>query len=698
MAILQKIRKHTTLLIALIGISILAFVLSSLIKQGGSSFFGNTDTIGEVDGEPISRVEFANGVQAILDRTPGTSMMNAVNSVWNSKVNSVILEKQYEELGIDVGSDRIINLIKNIPGYANSPNFQNENGIFDPQKFITFIANLKEVDPARYEQWKNEEINIINQAKQEIYFNLIQAGLGVTEKEGEVMYSEESDAVDIKYVQVPYVNVKDSTLTVGNGEIKTYINEHKEDFEKEASRDVRFVIFKEEASEADIDAIKTELEGMLTTAPNSADTINFKNATDLVGYTLEHSEFKYDSAYVTKAKLAPKFADTLYSLNIGETFGPYIDGDYYKISRMVDKKQNGNVKVTHVLISYDSVPNAQLKEDRNKEEAEALAKQILAKAKAGQDMTALAEEYSEDPGVASNKGTYDNVSPGRMVPEFDKYIFNNPVGSIGMVETDFGFHIIKIDDQYETVSLANVAIKIDPSEKTINDVSQEVNEFMYAVQEEGKDFDEFAKEKGYTVKQDRGLEPLSAGISGYANQRSIVRWAFEDGTDIKDISKFNIADGYAVVQLTDKAEKGLQSVEKAKSTVAPILLKEKKAEKIMKEAAGKSMDEVAALYSTAVRNASKITLSDPKIPGASSEPNVVGTAFGMKENETSGLIKGEKGVYMIQVTKKEISPKLMNYTTFRTQKREENVNKYSQSVINALKKSVDIEDNRALFY
>ncbi|GLB48681.1 peptidylprolyl isomerase [Neptunitalea lumnitzerae] len=698
MAVLEKIRKRSMLLIVIIGLSLLAFILSSLVGKGSFTLFGDANKIGEVNGETISLAEFSNSVQAVTSNNPNASIMNAVNSVWNREVNNIILEKQFDDLGIQIDGDRIMNLVKQNPQIAQDPRFLNENGVFDPQKFRNFIADMKAGDPAGYEQWKATEENIIASAKQSIFYDLIQAGLGVTEKEGEVRYAEDSDMVNFTYVQVPYTSIADSTVTVSDSEIKSYINEHKEEFEEDAKRDVRFVVFEEKASEADLNTIKDRLNEMLVVKANSVDTINFVNTTDLVGYTAENSEIKFDSAYVQKSALPKQYADTLYSLKVGQVYGPYEDGDYFKISRMVSKKANGNVKASHILIAYDSIPNAQLKEDRSEAQAETLANSLMARIKKGEDVNELAKEFSEDPGVASNNGTYDNIRPGQMVPEFDEFIFNNPVGSVGVVKTQFGFHVIKVEDQYETVSLATVALKKDASQETINDTYNESNKFLYAVTEEDKDFEATAKEFGQEVKIDKGVEELAAGLTGVANQRSIVRWAFEDGTSVGDIKKFNVSGGYAIVQVTGVTKEGLASVESAKAKVMPILLKEKKAAKIINEAKGKSMEEIEALYNIRRRSATDVSLSNPAISGAGAEPKVVGTAFGLNEGGKSGLIEGEKGVYMVEVTKKEDSPKLANYTSYRNSLRQTNIQKYSQSVIEALKKSVEIEDNRAKFY
>lgn len=706
MAVLEKIRKRSLLLIVLIGFSLLAFLLTDLIGKGNFTVF-QKNNMGEVNGTPIGRSEFMTKVSSQMDRMGGNgNLMSAVNSVWNNEVNNVILQQEYDKLGIDVSGERIINLVKNNPQIASSPLFQNENGVFDANKFVDYIANLKATSPEGYEQWKMQEKAIIAQAEQDTYYALVMAGLGVTEKEGEATYAEEGNDVSFKYLQVPYTSIADSTVNVSDSEIKSYISAHKDEFENEATRNAQYVIFKEEASAKDIEATEAAVAALLedttefNATTNAVDTIyGLKKTKDVAGFLAEYSDTNYDTTYVTKNQLSGKFADTLYALQVGETFGPYRDGDNFKISRMMGRKARGSVKASHILISYEGVERTQAKEERTKEEAEALANEVLAKAKKSDaDFAALAQEYSEDPGSANKGGTYDNIVPGQMVPEFNDFIFEKPIGAIGVVETDFGFHVIKVEDTYETVNLASVTRKVTPSEETISELYNASNQFVYGITEEDKNFADFAAEKDFKVKRADNVEVLAGGLAGINNQRAIVRWLFDDNNVVGDVKKFNIPSGYVVVQLTGKNKAGLQSVAAARPKVEPILRKEKKAAKIKEEAAGKSWDEFADMYNVRARVASKVTLANPSISGAGSEPTVVGTAFGLEKATPSGLIEGEKGVYMIEVNAKNEAPKLDNYTVYRNTLKQQNVQKYSSSVVNALKESADIEDNRAAFY
>ncbi len=702
MAILNQIRSKKIVLILVIALALLAFVIGADSMAGGGS--ETTSVIGEVNGEVISRDNFVNQVEfASRGAGANASTVQVVNQVWEREVRNELLNQQYEKLGLNVEKDQILNVIKANPAFASNPNFQNEAGVFDEQKVIDFVRELKTTSPAGYQQWQAQEDALINASKENSYFNLIKAGVGTTIKEGEVAYHLENDKIDIKYVQVPYSSVPDSVIQVTDKEIEAYIKENKEDFEEEAYRSIRFVYFEEKPSDVDEQKIQDDLTALLNSkvSYNSQTKMNdtipgFDKATNIQEYVNAHSDVKYDSTYVVKKDLPAAFADTLYNLNVGNVYGPYKDGGFYKLSKMVNKSGRGSVKASHILIGYDG-GQSQPKEPRTKEEAEALANEILAKAKKDPDsFSDLAKEYSEDPGSANKGGEYDNITKGQMVPAFDEYIFSREVGEIGIVETPFGYHVLKVDDTYEGVQLATIARKIDPSEETVNSLYNSAVKFEMAAVE--NDFTEAAKAEGYTVRPISRLQAMDESIPGVGNNRGLVQWTFNKDTDVNDIKRFNMNNGYIIAQVTGKFKKGLASVNSARVRVLPILRKQKKAALIKSENEGKTLEEIASSNKTSVKTAAGLNMKTPTITGAGREPKVVGTAFSLSEGKVSNLIEGENGVYKLEVTKKEIAPSLDNYTTYANTQKTLNRNRAMSAAYNALKEEAEIEDNRANFY
>ncbi len=257
MAILESIRKQTTILILIIGLALFAFVISGVFSNGGLVGGKVGSSIGEINGEEISIDGFREKVDiASRNSGPNASTMQTVNQVWDQEVRNAIMGQQFEDLGVNIEQDQIMNYVGTIPGYAQNPQFQNENGVFDPNKFRSFIADLKVNNPAQYNFWLQNEASIIQSAKQQTYFNLIKAGVGATLKEGELDYHLANDKITIKYVRIPFTSIPDSSITVSKSEIRKYIEEHKEDFEQQAARDIQFVYFEEKPSAEDETAVK----------------------------------------------------------------------------------------------------------------------------------------------------------------------------------------------------------------------------------------------------------------------------------------------------------------------------------------------------------------------------------------------------------------------------------------------------------
>src|SRR5690606_31200598 len=214
----------------------------------------------------------------------------------------------------------------------------------------------------------------------------------------------------------------------------------------------------------------------------------------------------------------------------------------------------------------------------------------------------------------------------------------------------------------------------------------------------GKEFTTTAKENNYVVRPVNKIKEMDENLPGLSAQRSIVQWAFNDDTKLGEIKRFNINDGYAVVQLTAKYDAGLMSAEDASILVLPKIRKEKKAAQIIAANKGKAMDAFAKDNNVTATTASALTMKSNTIPGAGAEPFVVGTAFAMQQGAVSNLIEGETGVFLVEVTKKEDAPKLDNYSTYANNLQSFAIGRVDMNVYNALKEASKIKDKRAVFY
>ncbi|NMH88418.1 peptidylprolyl isomerase [Flavivirga algicola] len=702
MAVLNKIRQRSLFLILIIAMALFSFVLADLFKNSDALTSKSQNIVATINGKDITREDFMLKVEAAQRQAgPNATNTQVMNSVWEQEVRQAVMQTQYDELGISVEKDQMRDLLKT--SLATSPEFLNEAGLFDENKLNEYIANLKETSKEGYAGWVNYEKSVAARGLQQNYFNLVKAGLTGTLAEGELEHKLEGNKVDIKFVQVSYASIQDSIVTVSKSEISDYINKNKKEYEVEASRDIKFVQFNEVASVEDENAIKADLNvflnGRFVDETGRKDTIvAFSKVKDNEDYINVNSDIKFDNRFVFKSGLPTVVADTLYKLDEGGVYGPYKDNGYFKLSKVVAVKQiPDSVKVRHILIPFTGSRSATPEVTQTEAEAKVTADSLLAVIKSDRSkFPELVKEFSTDKGSLEKEGRYDWHPYNTMVPEFNDFEFEGKTGDLGVVKTVFGFHVIEIEgqtDKVKAVQVGTIARKIEPSEATTAKVFRDASNFEIKAGE--GDFEALAKEGSYAVRPVNGIKVLDENIPGIGNQRPIVRWAFEEDAEVGAVKRFNIPNGYVIAQLVAQHKAGLMSVEDATAKVLPLIRKEKKAKMIRDRVSAKTLEDLAAAENTTVRSASAINMKSPTISGAGREPIVVGAAFGLKEGETSKLIDGENGVYMIQVTKATPAVKLDNYQAAANRVEQQKINIVNSKLYNALKEAAEIEDNRA---
>ena len=701
MAILNKIRSKGVFLIIIIALALFAFIFSGIIDQGGFDA-SKESTLASINGVDIDREEFALKVERQRQRTGATgSNLTAVNAVWNQEVNRVVLEEQYEALGITVSEERLNELLKN--ALQNNPTFQDEEGFFSPAKMQEYIATVKN-DPTQYNAWLNFEKGLENQERQDIYYNLIKAGVGATLKDGEVAYRLDGNTVDIQFVQIPYSSIPDEDITITKDEINAYIQSHKDEFQTEATRSIRFVKFEDKPTLEDENTFKAELADLIIRqkANNGLEDLGLKGipAEDVADFVAEYSEIPLQDVFVYKNKLPASVRDTLYTLETGDVFGPYKDGDYMKIDRVIETAQlPDSVKSRQIVITFQG-NLMRAPETRPREDAKDLADSLLAVLKKNKSkFESFVTEFSADVQTKEKGGDRDYQPNGAYFPQYDSYVFENKIGDMAIVETGFGYHIVEVLGQknfQKTQKLATVAKEIVPSNKTLGEVYNATQKFEIAAR--AGEFDEVADENGYTVKPVNNIRALDETMPGEGNQRSIIQWAFEKESKTGTIKRFQVNDGYIVAQVTKRVNEGLRDATNASTLVTPTLRDQKKAAIIKGTISGTDLNAIASDNGQQVKTVGALSMASPTIAGAGEEPKVVGTAFALNEGETSAPIAGERGVYLVKLTKKSEIQALDNYAAYAGQETQKARNGVTSKVLEALKEAADIEDNRATFY
>ncbi|MEQ3498482.1 peptidylprolyl isomerase [Tenacibaculum sp. SSH1-16] len=702
MAILSKIRERSMFLILVIGLALFAFVLD---PSTISDFFSasKVNEIGEVNGEAISRQEFAEALEAYKAQT-GNSMseMQAAKAVWNNLIRQKIYKKQLEEAGITVGDVDILNALYETPVVQNDARFQT-SGIFDKNKLKEHLATIKEENGQEWAAWQNYMASIKSNIEKTTYDNLVAAGLGASLKEGESRYLTENTKVSGRYVYVPYTTIADSLVTLKKSDIQNYINQHQDAFQVEASRDINFVKFNIEPSTKDEEAIKANVAKLIDdSVVNNTPVKGLKNTTNYNEFLEENdSDLRLDNSYKFKIQVPQVIAEEVFNGNEGDVFGPYKDAGFFKLSKITEVKQlPDSAKASHILIPFVGSASADATVVQTEEEAKKTADSLLAVVKADKSKFAdLAKKMSSDQGSAEKGGFYDWFAYNRMVPSFRDFVFEGKEGDMGVVKTQFGFHVIKIDGQKNfqpVVKLATFGRKIEASEETENAVFQNAETFALELAN-GKAFEEAVKEKNLTSLPAVGLKSLDENVPGVGNERQIITWAFEPETEKGSYKRFDVEGGYIVAVLTAKTAKGLMPVDKAITSVRPILTNERKAKMIEDKMSGATLEEIAKSVNQSVRAATDVNLQSPTISGVGFEPKVVGAMMNAKENKMVKNVAGDKGVFAFVVEKREEPTALPNYDTYRKRIVAERQNKTFQ-MYEAVKKASEIEDNMSSFY
>lgn len=711
MAILSKIRERSLFLIIIIALALFSFVLGDMFTGGG--FGGQSNSIGEVNGENISREQFAQLVeqQKSLSGGRGSHMQN-VNMAWETLLRQKIYKAQLEKSGVTVGEKDVWDEILKQPWVKDGPQFKNVAGLFDEDKFKEHIATLNDAreDDANSQQawlsWLDYERNIKNSLELKTYNSLVTAGLGATFKEGERHYMANNTKLDLEYVYVPYTYIVDSVVSVTDSEIEQYVKNHPNDYKAEASRDISFVKFDIKASPEDEATIKADVEKIINGEGDGTEAKNIVNITSLAKteeveefFRNNDSDIPLDNSFYTEPKVSPVLKDTIFKMEVGQVYGPYKEGNFFKVTKLAAVKQMpDSVRARHILIPFLGSTN-----DPAVTQTEAQVKvtvdSLLTIVKKDKSQFAeLAKTLSSDKGSGAKGGDLDWFVYQTMVPEFRDYTFENKVGDIGVVKSQYGFHIINIQEQknvQKNVKLATFAREIVASDETESAVYQKAETFASEVTD-GKDMDELAKEQGLTVQPAVGLKAMDERVSNLNNQRSIITWAFSSDSEVNEIKRFDVEGGYVIAKLTAKYKKGL-NIGAAKATLRTKLLNEKKSNLIKESMKGDNLQDIAKEFSTNVQTSKAVSLGSPILPGIGRAEEIVSVLVFLDENKLYSDIDTKNGVFAAKITKKDSPQALENYAGSITAVQNANRTK-GNKVYNVLKKFAKIDDKRATFY
>ena len=549
MAILGQIRKRSIFLIIVIGMALFAFVISGVFTSNGG--FSSNQPVGEINGEEID-YEMFNLMVEQAQTVYGLNTTQAVNVAWDQGIKNQALNQELDKLGIDAGKNQLELILSRDESIILNPLFQNEIGLFDFNKFSTYISQLKTSNPSVYNSWKIQEENIITLAKQNIYFDLIKSSVMSTNVESKIQYHLENDKVNIQYLRIPYDSVPDSIINIKDSEVLSYMKKHRDKYEVEESKEIEYIFIPDVASALDEDNIRVNLEQLrsgfnqLNRVTNSTEFIEgfdtVKNYSEFIDI---YSEVSWDSIYRTKQELSSNFSDILFGLREGQVFGPYKDGNFYKISRMIDKKREDNLnKVLIADVVKEIIPS-------NESSNENYRKASQAEFDANNN---LALNYSDANLVINEFESFENFDEG--LPSINnsrqviKWIYEkgSRVGDVKRFDLTDGYIVAKITDLNK-----KRLPSIEDIREEISQILSRNKKFKYLTDKYKKNvnIDNIAEEFGLEIENASAVTQYDPILVGAGVEPYIIGSSFSlDIDEVSDLLKGN--SGVFIVKLLSK--------------------------------------------------------------------------------------------------------------------------------------------------
>ncbi|WP_026978823.1 peptidylprolyl isomerase [Flavobacterium tegetincola] len=697
MAVLSKIRQRSLLLILVIGFCLLAFVVGDVLNSGG--FQSTPRDVGSVNGDEIAYDDFRTKVDNVEKSGQGITSSQAVSRVWEQEVTISLMNAEFDKLGLRVSEAQVMDVLKQSQDIGQNPSFLNEAGIFDNAKFSAFFNE----NPALKQQLTARIKEATLNAKFQMYSALVKAGTFTTTAEAKMQYEMGANKVTLDFVAVPYSSIKDSDVKVSDDEIVAFMRKNQKKYKAEETRELQMVMIEEKASIEDEAQVKAELMQLLNgkveyvKETQKNDTVKgFRTTKNTAEFVNMNSDVSYDSSYVAKKDLPADVAEQLYNLPQGEIYGPYRFNDYLALSKSMGRESGVNAKASHILISYTGAMRANPAVTRTKEEAQLKANEILAQVQANPASFAMLAQVNSDDSSKQQGGDLGFFSKGQMTGKFNDFVFNNSIGKIGLVETEFGFHIINVTDKQDGIRLATIARKIEASESTADKVYNQAVTFEMDANE--KDFAAVAKASGLTVIPGIKLSAMDENIGGIQSQRQIVKWAFDKKTSVGDVKRYEVPNlGNVIVKLVKVNEEGLMAIDQARPMIENRLKNQKKVELIKAKLKGTTLDAMAQSAGVTVQNAVDVSIENAVLPGFGQEQRAVATAFALAPNKVSAPIEGASAVFVVMQKSVAKAPAITDYSPYLAVLQGQNAAAPGR-VITALKENADIKDNRPVFY
>lgn len=716
MAIIGKIRKHSTLLLIAVGGALVLFVLSDLLSGGAGTRQKSIPELANVFGEKISFEDWNTRLEQQLslykmqygENITAPMAFQIREEVFNEMIRQAVLQHQYKKIGLRISKAELFDMLT---GTTLHPfirqNFTDpQTGVFNPQYVISYLENLETLNADQQQQWMALERIIKEERYHDKYIALIKKSFFIPRALLLDLTERQNLIADILLLQVKYTTISDEEIELSDEDYKNYYEKHKNEYEQEETRHINYIIFDIVPSANDYE------EGLKRYEQLASEflAIDVSNIKENYNFVLLHSDLDYkpDTGFLKRFVL-PAEIDSLFDMPKGSVASFNQNMTFYKAKLLDRQVRADSLKAMHLLISFRGAFRASTDVKRTKEEAKKLADSLIMVIHQSDSaqFAELAKKYSNDPSAKNNGGYLGWFEDGRMIHEFNEACMKANIGSTFIVESAYGYHIVRLMDKRNIAPKVRIAIlkyTIEPSNSTRQEYYIKASKFASDIQSI-QQFDKLAEDMGYVVRTSEYARKSDYSLPGIIDGREIIRWAFEKDTQegqLSSIYELDAENKIVVAIIRKIRNEGVAPLEQVKEIIHPFVLKEKKADILYKQVEeihkkSKSLEEIARHFSITIDTIEAVSFSSVNIPWVGPEPRVVGTIFGTPKEQITPIIKGEGGIFIALVTDIKNNNEIPEDVVYSYQNSFIQ-NRVTFDVYNALKKAAKVKENKTFYY
>ncbi len=719
MAALQKIRNKGALLIIVIGLALFAFIAEEFFRSIETTSNESKQQVGEVFGEKLSVLKYQEMVdeaaeivkmQRGTDNLTEDEMNQLRDQVWNDFVYYKLIEHEADKLGMTVTDEEMQNALREgtNPMLMQTPFINQATRRFDVSMLQEFKKSYKEMQgkasqvPQEYMEqyamldrlWTYTEKNLRRQLLVEKFQTLLGQTFISNPTAAKLAYKEQSEQNQIELACVTYNSISDKEVKVTDDDLKAEYEKQKERFYMPlATRDIRYIDVAVQASEADKKALAKEMDDTYArlTAAN-ADVAAIANASKSV--------IKYVNVPLSRNAFPSDVQNKLDSMAAGTTTRPYTyaSDNTMNIIKLLSKTEAPD-SIQFRAISIGG---------QNKEEAAQRADSILKALQGGADFAAVAKKYNQTGETTwLTSGQYENTALNDDAAKYLTALNTLGAGGLQNVELSQGHLVLQVVDRKAMTTKYNVAVIKCPiafSNKTYQSELNKLNVFMSKY----KTPDAIAKNatrNGYALQERNDLRSSEHYVAGVPNTKDAMKWIFDEADEgaVSKLYECGANNDHLLLVIVDKKhEAGYRPWnDKAVSDVLrQAVLNDKKAQLIISRAANvKNIAQAKAQKGAVTETVANVSFIQPPFISATGmqEPAIAGRAAAVKAGSFAGPVKGNGGIYFLQVMKKATAPGKYNQQQMMDLISQRSMRMMGNQFINDLYKEADVVDHRYKF-